>query len=147
MMFKIRGHRVRKQQRQLLRAEDEGGLRLESEVTVPGARILQVISEAGDNESYDDGDTQGEELQPSQGQWSESVLQQPAVLQTPGGEQCIYIMSLVNDCLQSIHERDLLFNNFVTSASSGGSMYRAGDLTAMKEQFSSMVQDRYTMSP
>ena len=56
-------------------------------------------------------------------------------------------MSIVNDCLQSIHERDLLFNNFVTSASSGGSMYRAGDLTAMKEQFSSMVQDRYTVSP
>ena len=25
-------------------------------------------------------------------------------------------------------------------------MYRAGDLTAMKEQFSSMVQDRYTMT-
>ena len=24
-------------------------------------------------------------------------------------------------------------------------MYRAGDLTAMKEQFSSMVQDRYTV--
>ena len=58
---------------------------------------------------------------------------------------CVNIMSIVNDCLQSIHERDLLFNNFVTSASSGGSMYRAGDLTAMKEQFSSMVQDRYTM--
>ena len=51
-----------------------------------------------------------------------------------------------DDCFQSIHERDLLFNNFVTSASSGGSMYRAGDLTAMKEQFSSMVQDRYIMT-
>ena len=25
-------------------------------------------------------------------------------------------------------------------------MYRAGDLTAMKEQFSSMVQDRYTIA-
>ena len=46
-MFKIRGHRVRKQQRQLLRAEDEGGLRLESEVTVPGARILQVMTRPG----------------------------------------------------------------------------------------------------
>ena len=52
-----------------------------------------------------------------------------------------------DNCLQSIHERDLLFTNFVTSASSGGSMYRAGDLTAMKEQFSSMVQDRYIVSP
>ena len=47
MMFKIRGHRVRKQQRQLLRVEDEGGLRLESEVTVPGARILQVMTRPG----------------------------------------------------------------------------------------------------
>jgi len=45
---------------------------------------------------------------------------------------------------ESIHERDLLFNSFVTSASAGGSMYRAGDLTTMKEQFSSMVQDRWS---
>ena len=97
MMFKIRGHRVRKQRRQLLRVEDEGGLSLKSEVTVPGARILEVMSEAGDNESYDD-HTQGEELQPSQGQWAESVLQQSSVLQTPGGDQCCkhyYVTSLM----------------------------------------------------
>ena len=38
----------------------------------------------------------------------------------------------------------MLFSNFVTSSGAGGSMYRAGDMTSMKEQFSNMMQDRWS---
>jgi len=46
---------------------------------------------------------------------------------------------------ESIHERDLLFSNFLGGgSSSGSSMYSTGNMTNMKEQFSSMVQDRWS---
>ena len=45
--------------------------------------------------------------------------------------------------LQSIHERDLLFKNFLGSSTCSSS-YSAGNMTSMKEQFSSMVQDRWS---
>ena len=45
--------------------------------------------------------------------------------------------------MQSIHERDLLFKNFLGSSTCSSS-YSAGNMTSMKEQFSSMVQDRWS---
>merc|ERR1712111_330402 len=46
---------------------------------------------------------------------------------------------------ESIHERDMLFSSFLGGGSSGNSsMYSSGNMTNMKEQFSSMVQDRWS---
>ena len=45
--------------------------------------------------------------------------------------------------MQSIHERDLLFKNFLGSSTCSSS-YSAGNMSSMKEQFSSMVQVQYS---
>merc|ERR1712111_93039 len=44
---------------------------------------------------------------------------------------------------ESIHERDLLFSNFISSRSSSG-MYSANNMTNMKDDFSNMVQDSWS---
>ena len=46
--------------------------------------------------------------------------------------------------MRSIYERDPLFSDFVAGLPSAtGNMYNAGNLSCLKEQFQTMVQDKW----